>query len=176
MHAYDIPDGKASQMGEFIPNVIGMTEKENIVGMVLSGDYKGHLLFCFENGKCAKIPLASYATKSNRKKLTGGFSTKSPLVKILYLPEDKDILLINNADKALAVNTEKIPEKTTRSSQGVQVMTVRKNIKVQSVTFVADGIADNGRYRSRNIPAAGTLMRDEDKGVEQLGFSFSEEE
>ena len=176
IHAYDIPDTKASQMGEFIPNVIGMTEKSDIVGMILSGDYKGHLLFCFENGKCAKIPLASYATKSNRKKLTNGFCTKSPLVKILYLPEDKDILLINNADKALAVNTEKIPEKTTRSSQGVQVMTVRKNIKVQSVAFVTDGVADNGRYRSRNIPAAGTLMRDEDKGIEQLGFSFTETE
>ena len=79
LRAHDIPDGKASQLGEFIPNLVGMTEKEDIIGMVLSEDYSGHLLFCFENGKCAKVPLKSYVTKSNRKKLTGGFATQSPV-------------------------------------------------------------------------------------------------
>ena len=169
--ASDIPDGKASQLGEFIPNLLGMTEKEDIVGMVLSGDYSGHLLFVFENGKCAKIPLASYATKSNRRKLTGGFSTNSPLVGMVYLKEDTEVMLISTADKALTVNTEKIPVKATRSSQGVNVMTLRKNAVVKTVSLAAQsGIGNTNHYRSRNIPAAGTLIRDADKGIEQIGF------
>ncbi len=176
LHAYDIPDGKASQMGEFIPNLVGMTTKDNIIGMVLSRDYSGHLLFCFENGKCAKIPLQSYATKSNRKKLTGGFSQHSPIVAMFFLPKDEDIVLTSTADKALTVNTEKIPVKTTRSSQGIQVMTLRKNAQLKSVTLAANcNLASFARYRSRNIPAAGTVIRDEDKGIEQLGFAFGEE-
>lgn len=177
IRAYDIPDGKASQMGEFIPNLVGMAEKENIVGMVISGDYSGHLLFCFENGKCAKIPLKSYETKSNRKKLTGGFATQSPVVNMLFLPEDTDIVLKSSADKALTVNTEKIPIKTTRTSQGVNVMTLRKNAAVKEATVAKDcGLANYTRYRSRNIPAAGSVIRDEDKGIEQLGFQFDDAE
>lgn len=173
LRIHDIPDGKASQLGEYLPNLLGMTEKDNIVGMVLSGDYSGHLLFCFENGKCAKIPLASYATKSNRKKLTGGFSVHAPLVRMFHLTEDTDILLTSTADKALTVHTEKIPVKTTRSSQGVQVMTLRKNATIKSAALAVDcGLDNHMRYRSRNIPAAGTMIRDEDKGIEQLGFSF----
>ena len=177
IRAYDIPDGKASQMGEFIPNLVGMAEKENIVGMVISGDYSGHLLFCFENGKCAKIPLKSYETKSNRKKLTGGFATQSPVVNMLFLPEDTDIVLKSSADKALTVNTEKIPVKTTRTSQGVNVMTLRKNAVVKEATAAKDcSFANYTRYRSRNIPAAGSVIRDEDKGIEQLGFQFDDAE
>ncbi|MEE1013895.1 MAG: DNA topoisomerase (ATP-hydrolyzing) subunit A, partial [Clostridia bacterium] len=172
--ASDIPDGKASQLGEFIPNLLGMTEKEDIVGMVLSGDYSGHLLFVFENGKCAKVPLASYATKSNRRKLTGGFSTNSPLVSMIYLKEDTEVMLISTADKALTVNTEKIPVKATRSSQGVNVMTLRKNAVVkQAVPATQSGIGNTSHYRSRNIPAAGTLIRDADKGIEQIGFDLT---
>ncbi|MBQ4145455.1 MAG: topoisomerase IV [Clostridia bacterium] len=174
IHAYDIPDGKASQMGEYIPNIIGMTSKDDIVGMVLSKDYSGNLLFCFENGKCAKVPLSSYATKGNRKKLTGAFSVKSPIVKMFHLPADDEILLMSSADKALAVNTEKIPLKTTRSTQGVQVMTLRKNAVIKDVVLSAENGIANGRYRSRNIPAAGSPMRDEDKGIEQIGFFFEE--
>lgn len=177
MRAYEIPDGKASQMGEYIPNLVGMTEKEDIIGMVISGDYSGWLLFSFENGKCAKIPLKSYETKSNRRRLTGGFATKSPIVGMMFLPEDTDIILRSSQDKMLTVNTEKIPEKTTRSSQGVQVMTLRKNAVVAEVTSAKDSvIANYTRYRSRNIPAAGSALRDEDKGIEQLGFRFEESE
>ena len=174
IHAYDIPDGKASQMGEFIPNIIGMTSKDDIIGMVLSRDYSGNLLFCFENGKCAKVPLSSYATKGNRKKLTGAFSVKSPVVKMFYLPADDEVLLVSSADKALAVETEKIPLKTTRSTQGIQVMTLRKNAVIKDVTLARESGISNGRYRSRNIPAAGSPMRDEDKGIEQIEFSFEE--
>jgi len=145
--------------------------------MILSGDYSGHMLFAFENGKCAKIPLSSYATKSNRKKLTGGFSTNSPLAGMLYLPKDAEIMLISTADKALTVNTEKIPVKTTRSSQGVNVFTLRKNATVKQVSFAEQsGIGNTSHYRSRNIPAAGSLIRDADKGIEQIGFDFETEE
>ena len=177
MRAYEIPDGKASQMGEYIPNLVGMTEKEDIIGMVISGDYSGWLLFSFENGKCAKIPLKSYETKSNRRRLTGGFATKSPIVGMMFLPEDTDIVLRSSQDKVLTVNTEKIPEKTTRSSQGVQVMTLRKNAVVAEAVAAKDApIANYARYRSRSIPAAGSALRDEDKGIEQLGFRFDENE
>ena len=177
LRASDIPDGKASQLGEFIPNLLGMAEKDEIVGMILSGDYSGHLLFAFENGKCAKIPLSSYATKSNRKKLTGGFSTNSPLAGMLYLPEDAEIMLISTADKALTVHTEKIPVKTTRSSQGVNVFTLRKNATVKQVTLASQsGIGNTSHYRSRNIPAAGSIIRDADKGIEQIGFDFGTDE
>lgn len=173
LRAHDIPDGKASQLGEFIPNLVGMTEKEDIIGMVLSGDYSGHLLFCFENGKCAKVPLKSYVTKSNRKKLTGGFAAQSPVVGMVFLKEDTDIMLKSTADKALTVNTEKIPVKTTRTSQGVNVMTLRKNAVVREMARAEEcGIANFARYRSRNIPAAGSVIRDEDKGIEQLGFDL----
>ncbi len=176
LKASDIPDSKASQLGEFIPNILGMTEKEDIVGMVLSGDYSGHLIFSFENGKCAKIPLKSYETKSNRKKLTGAFSTNSPLAGMLYIKEDIDIMLISTADKALTVNTGNIPEKTTRSSQGVNTMTLRRGATIKEL-HIADssGIANISRYRSKNIPAAGAVIRDEDKGIVQIGFDLDEE-
>lgn len=173
IHAGDIPDGKASQLGEYIPNLLGMTEKGDIAGMIISGDYSGHVLFCFENGKCAKIPLKSYETKSNRRKLTGAFSVKSPLVSMLYLKTDTDIVLKSSADKALAVNTNKIPEKTTRSSQGVSVMTLRRNAVIKEVTEAKDsGLLTTSGYGCRNIPAAGALIKDEDKGIEQIGFDL----
>lgn len=173
IHAGDIPDGKASQLGEYIPNLLGMTEKGDIAGMIISGDYSGHVLFCFENGKCAKIPLKSYETKSNRRKLTGAFSVKSPLVSMLYLKTDTDIVLKSSADKALAVNTDKIPEKTTRSSQGVNVMTLRRNAVIKEVTEAKDsGLLTTSGYGCRNIPAAGALIKDEDKGIEQIGFDL----
>lgn len=173
IHAGDIPDGKASQLGEYIPNLLGMTEKGDIAGMIISGDYSGHVLFCFENGKCAKIPLKSYETKSNRRKLTGAFSVKSPLVSMLYLKTDTDIVLKSSADKALAVNTDKIPEKTTRSSQGVSVMTLRRNAVIKEVTEAkGSGLLTTSGYGCRNIPAAGALIKNEDKGIEQIGFDL----
>lgn len=173
IHAGDIPDSKASQLGEYIPNLLCMTEKDNIVGMIISGDYSGHLLFCFENGKCAKIPLKSYETKSNRRKLANAFSTKSPLVSMIYLDEDTEIVLKSSAGKALALNTDKIPEKTTRNSQGVNVMTLRRGAVINKMTKAADsGLITTSGYGCRNIPAAGALIKNEDKGIEQIGFDL----
>ncbi len=167
----DIPDGKASQLGEYIPNVIGMEEKADIIGMVLPEDYSGNLLFCFENGKCAKIPIASYATKSNRRRLTGGYSVNAKTVAMFCLKEDKDIVLISDAEKALCVNSEKIPLKTTRTTQGVNVMTLRRGAKIKEAYVAEESkFADLKVYRPRNIPAAGAALKDEDKGIEQISF------
>lgn len=167
----DIPDGKASQLGEYIPNVIGMEEKADIIGMILPDDYSGNLLFCFENGKCAKVPLASYATKSNRRRLTGGYSVNAEAIAVFCLKGEKDIVLISNAEKALCVNTEKIPLKTTRTTQGVNVMTLRRGAKIAEAYIAEESkFADLKLYRPRNIPAAGSPLKDEDKGIEQISF------
>lgn len=167
----DIPDSKASQLGEFIPNLVGMEEKAEIVAMALAGDYSGNIVFCFENGKCAKIPFSSYATKSNRRRLTGGYSVNSNVVAMFVLKEERDIVLVSNADKALCINTEKIPLKATRTTQGVAIMTLRRGAVVKKATFSEDcGFGEAKRYRPRNIPAAGAVIRDEDKGIEQISF------
>ncbi len=167
----DIPDSKASQLGEFIPNLVGMEEKAEILGVTLSEDYSGNAVFSFENGKCAKVPLSAYETKSNRRKLTGAYSDKSPAVAMFFVKDECDILLTSSADKALCVSTEKIPLKTTRTTQGVNVMTLRKGATIIDVKLAADsGFADIKRYRSRNIPAAGAVIHEEDKGIEQMSF------
>ncbi len=167
----DIPDGKASQLGEYIPNLVGMEEKSDIIGMVPAGDYSGNLLFVFENGKCAKVPLSAYATKSNRRRLTGAYNAKSAAITMFYLPEDMDIVMLSSAEKALCVNTEKIPLKTTRTTQGIGVMTLRRNAVIKAAYRAENsGFADPKRYRPRNIPAAGSAVKDEDKGIEQLSL------
>lgn len=171
MKVSDIPDGKASQLGEYIPNLVGMEEKSDIIGMVPAGDYSGNLIFVFENGKCAKVPLLAYATKSNRRRLTGAYNTKSAAITMFYLPEDTDIVMLSSAEKALCVNTEKIPLKTTRTTQGIGVMTLRRNAVIKAACRAENsGFADPKRYRPRNIPAAGSAVKDEDKGIEQLSL------
>ena len=171
MKVSDIPDGKASQLGEYIPNLVGMEEKADIIGMVLANDYSGNLLFVFDNGKCAKVPLSAYATKSNRRRLTGAYSVKAEAIAMFFLPEDTDILLISSAEKALCVSTEKIPLKTTRTTQGVGVMKLRRGAVIKAAYLAENsGFAEPKRYRPRNIPAAGSAIKDEDKGIEQLSL------
>ena len=171
MKVRDIPDSKASQLGEFIPNLIGSDSKDKIRGMVLPGDYSGNIVFCFENGKCAKVPVKSYETKSNRRRLTGGYSDKSELVAMFHMKEDCELLLFSTADKVLCVNTEKISLKTTRSTQGVAVMTLRRGATVKQVVLADDSnFADVKKYRPRNIPAAGVTIQNEDTGIEQISF------
>ena len=167
--AHEIPDSKASLLGEYLPNLLGMGSDEKVVGLVTTHDYKGFLLFCFENGKVAKVNLKSYWTKSNRKKLTNAYSTASPIVKILHITEEKDIVLISNAKKALALNTEKIALKTTKSTQGVTVMQATKGSIVSDALLVEEcGFKDIKAYKSRNIPAKGSFIKPEDEGTEQI--------
>lgn len=173
LKAYDMPDGKASQLGEFIPNLVEIGDKDNIMGMIVTDEFDGDIIFCFENGKIARVPLKSYETKTNRKKLANAFSTKSPLVKMFYLGsgEEIDIVLFSDKGRAVTVNTERIPLKTTRSTQGVSVMTSKKDSVVKSVVTADKAELKNiERFRTKTIPAAGPPVRDEDKGIEQTKF------
>ncbi|MEG1442021.1 MAG: DNA topoisomerase (ATP-hydrolyzing) subunit A, partial [Oscillospiraceae bacterium] len=171
MKAYDIPDGKASQLGEYIPNLVEMTDKEDIVGMISTDDFAGNIIFCFENGKVSKVPLASYATKSNRKKLSGGFATKSPLVKMFYITDDIDLFFTSSNGKGLIVNTDKIPLKATRTTQGVNVLMSKKASTMTDACVLEESKIENlSRFKTKNIPAAGSVIRDSDKGISQIGI------
>ncbi|MBR0483531.1 MAG: topoisomerase IV, partial [Oscillospiraceae bacterium] len=156
VRANTFEDGKASLLGDYIPVKLGFEEDEKIIGMTATTDYAGKLLFIFENGKISKIPLSAYMTKTNRKKLTAAFSDKSPVLTMLYLTEDTDILLRSDANKAILINTELITEKSTRSSQGIQVMTLRSRQQVISAEIpTPERIAHLEKYRVQNIPAIG---------------------
>ncbi|MDE6729429.1 MAG: topoisomerase IV [Oscillospiraceae bacterium] len=151
-------DCKASLLGEYIPVKLGFEEEEKIIGMIATSDYSGKLLFIFENGKISKIPLSAY--KTNRKKLTTAFCDKFPILQIIFLPEDTDILLRSNANKAILVHTELISEKATRSSQGIQVMTLRSRQKIISAEIPdPEQSAVLSCYRVQNIPAIGRMAK-----------------
>ena len=161
---YDLLDCKASSLGEYLPNLLELEEDERIIHLVATDDYQGNILFAFENGKMAKIDLQSYATKTNRKKLANAYSNLSPLVKILNLPEDRELVAISSINKVLIFDTANINAKTTRDSQGVQVLKGKKDSKLvalkelEEVTFT-----DLDYYRTKNIPAVGYYLKEEDK-------------
>ena len=169
MKTYDMPDCKVSAMGEYLPGLLGLDEGEKIIYTVVTADYKGTMLFAFENGKAAKVELNKYATKTNRKKLIGAYSDKSPICGIKLLENDEDIVFRSDNNKILCVNTEKIPLKSTKNTQGVQVLTLRKKgSKLTGITTAAlCGIEDLKHYTAKNIPAAGSFLRKEDS---QLSF------
>ena len=167
----ELEDGKVAQMGIFVPGRLGMDEGETILDMVLTVDYSGHMLFFFANGKCAKIPLSAYATKQNRRKLLRAYSDKAPLALIHYLPEEMELAIRTSAGRMLLVGTAQIPEKTTRDSQGVAVVTLKKNQNITSaVPAESLALANPHRYRVRSLPAAGALLRPEDEGEQQMSL------
>ena len=162
-------DSKASVLGDYLPAKLGMDEGESVVYMVLPGDYSGHLLFFFENGKIARVEMKAYATVSNRRKLTGAYSDKSRLVAILPLAEDRELVLLSTEPRALIFHTSLLLPKATRSTQGVAVMTLKPKYQLQRVcTPEESGIVNLPRYRARSIPGTGALLRPEDRGEEQL--------
>ena len=163
-------DSKASVLGDYLPAKLGMDEGESVVYMVLPGDYSGHLLFFFENGKAARVEMKAYATVSNRRKLTGAYSDKSRLVAILPLAEDRELALLSTEPRALIFHTSLLLlPKATRSTQGVAVMTLKPKYQLQRVcTPEESGIVNLPRYRARSIPGTGALLRPEDRGEEQL--------
>ena len=168
--ACEFDDQKASVLGEYIPARLGMDEGESVAAMIVTTDYSGYLVFVFQNGKAAKVPLSAYETKTRRKKLTTAYSDKSPLVAVFYVKADCELLLKASSQRMLLVNTALIPVKTTKSTQGVQVMTLRKNAFVeQAVEYKDDMLTSPHRYRAKNYPAAGALPKAEDLG-EQLTF------
>ncbi len=171
VRAADFADGKASLLGDYLPTKLGMDEDEKVIDLVLPGDYSGHLLFFFENGKCARVALSAYATTSNRRKLTGAYSDKSPLAALLTLTEDKELALISTEPRALLLHTALLAPKTTRSTQGVAVMNMKPRYHLERVcTLEESGITNLSRYRVRSIPAAGALLREEDQGREQMSL------
>ena len=161
----ELEDGKVAQMGIYLPGRLGMDEGENILSMVITSDYSGHMLFFFACGKCAKIPLSSYATKQNRRKLLKAYCDKEPLATMFFLPEETELAIRTSAGRMLLVGTAQIAAKTTRDSQGVAVVTLKKNQTIASVV-PADTLelANPHRYRVRSLPATGALIRAEDEG------------
>ncbi len=171
VRAADFADGKASLLGDYLPTKLGMDEEEKVIDLVLPGDYSGHVLFFFENGKCARVSLSAYATTSNRRKLTGAYSDKSPLAALIPLTEDRELALISTEPRALLLHTALLAPKTTRATQGVAVMNMKSRYHLDRVcTLEESGITNLARYRVRSIPAAGALLREEDQGREQMSL------
>ncbi len=165
----EFEDGKASVLGDYVASRLGMDSGEVPIGMAVTDDFKGYMLFVFENGKVAKVELACYETKTRRKKLLGAFSLKSPLVALYCIPEDREFILSSSASRKLIFHTAMIAPKTTRSTQGVQVMTLsKKGARVSEAEPYTEGMAESEhRLRSKSLPAAGGIVRVTDVG-EQL--------
>lgn len=167
----DFEDMKASGLGVFLPSKLSMDDGEGVVSVIAAGDYSGYVLFVFENGKVAKVDLASYETKTNRKKLINAYSDSSALIKILFLDSDKDIVLYTTDGKAVVVNTCLMQSKSSKSTLGVNVVSARKGRKVYRAEFLDDSsISDVQRYRAKNIPSAGAAIRSEDTEEKQISL------
>lgn len=170
---YEINDCKASSLGEYLNNLLEMDADEKILDIVATDDYKGYMLFAFENGKMAKIDLQSYATKTNRKKLANAYSDLSPLVYSAFLDDDIELVAYSSIRKVLIFNTAAINPKTTRDSQGVQVLKGKKGSTLRAVKRLEDtDFPDPDYYRTKNIPAIGCYLREEDEGEEQGMLEF----
>lgn len=168
--AGEFDDTKASVLGEYIPARMGMEDAELPLYMALTEDFKGYMVFFFENGKAAKIPMESYQTKQNRRKLLAAFNDKSPVVHMEYLPEEAELAVTTSAGRMLLVHSTQIPEKATRTTVGVAVVTLKKNVRIESVRR-ADmlELSDPHRYRVRTLPATGALVKADDI-AEQISF------
>ena len=167
----DFDDGKASQLGDYLPQKLGFEAGENLVALVFCGDYKGFILFFFENGKAAKVPLSAYETKTNRKKLTGAYSDKSPLIKAVALDADEQMVVYSTDGRAAIFSTAQLLPKTTRNTQGVAVMTLKKKATLRDAVLLnQSGIVNESRYRTKTIPSAGALLKEEDSAEKQQTF------
>ena len=169
--AYDLPETKASNMGEYLNNLIDMDTDEYIVYMAATFDYRGYMLFAFENGKIAKVDMSAYATKVNRKRLINAYSDKSPLIGAYFTDEDTDMVLIRDTDKALLFNTVLISAKATKNTVGVQVFTLKKkNSILTRMIPLTDFTSEEAekRYRTNQIPSGGHFISDTDKAANGL--------
>ena len=167
----DFDDTKASALGDYLPARLGMDEGESVVYMVLPGDYRGWMLFFFENGKAAKVELSAYRTTSNRRKLTSAYSDKSPLRTALCLREDCELAVYSTEPRVLVFSTALLGSKTTRATQGVAVLTLKKKFTLDyACPAEATGIANLARYRARSLPAVGALLKAEDSDEKQISL------
>ncbi len=166
--ANEFDDTKASVLGDYVGTKLMMEPDETAISMVVLKEYKGYMLFFFQNGKVAKVDISAYETKTNRKKLIKAYSDKSPLVAAVYVPEDKEFVIRSSAGRYLLFNSGAISSKTTKDSQGVAVMTLKKGHRIEEVTDFTEGMfAKPARYRTKNLPATGAILRADDQG-EQL--------
>ena len=167
----DFADTKASVLGDYLPAKLAMDEGESVTAVILPEDYTGHLLFFFENGKCARVPLESYVTKTNRKRLTGAYASQSPLRSVIHLKDDQQLAVFSTEGRALIFNSALLSPKTSRASQGVGVLTLKPKYRLDRAQFLSDtAIVNQSRYRVRTIPAAGALLREEDRGEKQMNL------
>ena len=167
----DFEDSKASVLGDYLPQRLGFEQGETMVALVFCGDYKGFVLFFFENGKVAKVPLSAYETKTNRRKLTGAYSDKSPLVKAVALDSDEQMVVYSSDGRAAIFSTAQLNPKTTRNTQGVAVLTLKKKAILRDTVLLKDsGIVNESRYRTKTIPSAGSLLKEEDSAEKQQTF------
>ena len=169
----EFEDGKASLLGDYLPQKLGMDPGENVLQVIFPGDSKGFVLFFFENGKVAKVPLSAYETKTNRKKLTGAFSDKSPVVRVLSLAADTQIAVYSSDGRAMIFSTADLLPKTTRNTIGVAVMSLKKKAVLQNALLLEEsGIENQSRYRTKTIPAAGAILKEEDSQEKQATFEI----
>ena len=167
----DFEDTKASALGTYLPGKLSMDEGEKVKTVIRPGDYKKNLLLFFENGKAARLDIAAYETKTNRKKLINAYSDKSPLAAAFTISEDINVAMFSSDGRAVVFNTSLLQPKTSRSTQGVAVMNVKKNHKIVSAAPLEETAIKNvSRYRVRSLPAAGALLRDEDRGETQMSL------
>jgi len=165
----DFDDSKASVLGDYLPGKLGFDEGENVIDVCFPGDYSGNVLFVFENGKVAKVELSAYQTKSNRRKLTGAYSDRSPLKAVFLLKEDAQIALYSTEGRALIFSTAQLVPKTTRATQGVAVMSLKRKALLHRAALLGQsGIVNVSRYRTRSLPAAGAVLKDEDAEEKQI--------
>ena len=165
----DFEDSKASVLGDYLPTKLGFDEGESVLAVGFPGDYSGHVLFVYENGKVAKVELSAYQTKSNRRKLTGAYSDKSPCKAVLLMPQDGELVLYSTEGRALIFSTAQLSPKSTRNTQGVAVLTLKKKHLLHRVALLeSSGIVNISRYRTRSLPAAGALLKEEDSEEKQI--------
>ena len=169
--AADFEDGKASQLGIYLPTKLQMDEGENILAMILPGDYTRHLLLIFENGKSARIELTAYETKTNRRKLLNACSDKSPVKAVFMLREELDIVCHSTDGRALIFNTAQLQPKSSRTTQGVNVMSLKPKRILEKAEALADsGIVNPARFRVKSLPGAGAILRPEDRNEQQMSL------
>lgn len=167
----DMEETKASALGVYLPSRLQMDDGENVLTMVAPGDYKRQLLLVFENGKAARLECSAYETKTNRKKLVNAYSDKSPLAAVIPLAGETDIACYSSDDRALVFNTSLLQTKTSRTTQGVGVMSLKaKRALVRAVPVSETQIKNISRYRVRSLPAAGAILKPEDREEQQLSM------
>jgi len=170
-HMYDFDDTKASAFGDYLPTKLNMDSGESVIFMLLPDKYKGSLLTVYENGCVSRVEMASFMTTSNRRRLTGAYSDKSPAVAMFHITAETQIALTSSDGRALIFSTSSLTPKQSRATKGVSVMSLKKNNTITSaVLFEKSGLLNPSRFRVRKLPASGSLIRAEDVGEEQMSL------